>query len=252
MPTYKYPRPAVTVDVVVFGVQLTGVERGLRVLLIRRKNPPFKGKLAIPGGFLNLAESLDAAAFRELLEETGIKPAYIEQLYTFGKPKRDPRERVVTVSYLTLVKSEEHVIRAGSDAKEAKWYGIVPTRIADQDSYYFRDDPSVISASGLAFDHSEILTKGVERLRNKITYSPVAFDLLPAEFTMPQLQDLYEIVLGRQIDNGNFRRKMHATGVVQITSKTTVNKGKGPRLLALYYFDKDKYESTKQQIDFNV
>jgi 8-oxo-dGTP diphosphatase len=242
MPHYKYPRPAVTVDVVVFGVQLTGEERGLRVLLIRRKNPPFKGKLAIPGGFLNLAESLDAAAFRELLEETGIKPAYIEQLYTFGAPKRDPRERVVTVSYLTLVKSEEHVLKAGSDAKEAKWLRIVPSG----DSYFFPG--AEVAPQGLAFDHAEILAKGVERLRNKITYTGVAFDLLPAEFTMPQLQGLYEIVLGRQIDKGNFRRKMRSTGVLKALGK----KSKGSRGLDLYAFDRSRYESTKNRVDFNV
>lgn len=252
MPTYKYPRPAVTVDVVVFGVQLTGEERGLRVLLIRRKNPPFKGKLAIPGGFLdiNRGESLDAAAFRELAEETGIKPAYIEQLYTFGAPKRDPRERVVTVAYLTLVKSEEHALKAGSDAKEAKWFRVMPTGTDGvvTNNYYFLDDPSVISPFGLAFDHSQILAKGVERLRNKITYSPVAFDLLPTEFTMPQLQDLYEIVLGRTIDKGNFRRKMRSTEVLKALGK----KNKGTRGLDLYAFDRSKYESNKQHVDFNV
>jgi 8-oxo-dGTP diphosphatase len=250
MPTYKYPRPAVTVDVVVFGVQLTGEEQGLHVLLIRRKNPPFKGKLAIPGGFLNLSESLDAAAFRELLEETGIKPAYIEQLYTFGAPKRDPRERVVTVAYLTLVKSDEHVLRAGSDAKEAKWFRLIPTSTSEGDSYYFLDKS--VTPTGLAFDHVDILAKGVERLRNKITYSPVAFDLLPAEFTMPQLQDLYEIVLGRRVDNGNFRRKMRATGVLQTSGKTTINRGKGPGRLDLYTFDRGAYERNKQHVDFNV
>jgi 8-oxo-dGTP diphosphatase len=252
MPTYKYPRPALTVDVVVFAVQLTGDQKGLRVLLIRRKHPPFKGKLAIPGGFLNLAESLDVAAFRELLEETGIKPAYIEQLYTFGATKRDPRERIVTVAYLTLVKSEEHVIRAGSDAKEADWYRVLPYnhhvlpfKIESKNSR----EPAFIN---LAFDHMEILASGVVRLRNKITYTPIAFDLLPAEFTIPQLQNLYEIVLGRQIDKGNFRRKMLATGIVKATGKTASNDSMGPKRLRLYTFDRAKYVEDEKHIDFKV
>lgn len=242
MPHYKYARPAVTVDIVVFGIRLAGDDAGLYVLLIKRKDAPFKNRLAIPGGFLNLSESLDAAAFRELREETGVKPAYIEQLYTFGEPKRDPRERVVTVSYLTLIKSDEHVVKAGSDAKEAKWFRLVPSK----DSYFFVD--ASVVPSNLAFDHADILSKGVERLRNKITYSPVAFELLPAEFTMPQLQNVYEIVLGRHLDKGNFRRKMRASGVVEFVGRKT----RGASGLDLYTFHRDKYEASKQKIDFNV
>ncbi len=242
MPYYKFPRPAVSVDIVVFDIKLTGEDAGLHVLLIKRKEPPFKNRRAIAGGFAVLSESLEESAFRELRQETGVKPAYIEQLYTFGAPKRDPRERVITVAYLTLVKSEDHVIKAGSDAKEADWFRIVPSA----DSYFFMD-PSITPTS-LAFDHAEILGKGVERLKNKITYSPVAFELLPAEFTLPQLQNVYEIVLGRRLDGGNFRRKMRATGVVKPLGRKT----KGARGLDLYAFDRGKYESSKQRIDFNV
>jgi 8-oxo-dGTP diphosphatase len=246
MPTYKFPRPAMTVDIVLFGVEIEGPQEGLHVLLIKRKEPPFKDHEALPGGFvgINMGESLDDAAFRELREETAVKPAYLEQLYTFGSPKRDPRERVVSVAYFALVAGAKHTPKAGSDAKEARWHRIVPVG----PNFFFADES--MTHARLAFDHDVIIKKAVERLKSKIMYAPIGFDLLPAEFTMPELQKLYEIILGRSIDKGNFRRKMRDLGILGLTNKT---KNVGGRKLDLYCFDKQRYDMAAQRgINFEV
>ena len=181
----------VTVDIVIFS--LRGGE--LHVLLIRRAIPPFQGRWALPGGFILEGESLDDAARRELAEETGVRHGYLEQLYTFGDPGRDPRGRVVTVAYYALLTTETAPPAAGTDAGEAKW---MPAR---------RHPP-------LAFDHERIVAYALERLANKLEYTTVGFQLLPKKFTLSQLQRVYESVLGRSLDKRNFRRKIALLGVL--------------------------------------
>ena len=163
--TYRYPRPALTVDCVVFGLD----ETALQVLLIQRSAPPFTGQWALPGGFVELDETLDAAARRELAEETGLSNLFLEQLYTFGEIHRDPRERTVSVAYYALIKLSDYRVQAASDARDAAWF---PTS----------------QLPPLAFDHAYILDVARERLRNKVRYQPIGFELLPNRFTLRHLQ----------------------------------------------------------------
>lgn len=173
-----------TVDLVVLTIR----DGALHVLLIQRGIEPFKGRWALPGGFILKGESLEDAARRELEEETGVDDVYLEQLYTFGEPGRDPRGRVVTVAYYALIASDVEVM-GGSDAVEAKWYPVSRT-------------PS------LAFDHKGILEYTIERIRNKLEYTTVGFELLPRKFTLSMLQQVYELILGKELDKRNFRRKI--------------------------------------------
>jgi len=175
----------VTVDIVIFSIRT----RELQVLLVKRGVPPFEGEYAIPGGFLRADESLEEAAKRELHEETSVRDVYLEQLYSFGDPARDPRGRVVTVAYYALVSSDHLDLTAGADAAEAKW---VP----------------VDRLPRLAFDHGKIVAYALERLRNKLEYTTVGFQLLAKKFTLAELQAVYEAILGKTIDKRNFRRKM--------------------------------------------
>lgn len=181
----NHQRPAVTIDVVLFTI-LGG---DLKVLLVQRKNKPFRGRWALPGGFVGYGESLDEAALRELKEETNVSNVYLEQLYTFGEPDRDPRTRVITVAYYSLICADFAEVRAADDAQEARWFPVrrLPT---------------------LGFDHPEILRYALGRLRNKLGYSNVGFQLLPEKFTLTELQRVYEIILGRKIDKRNFRKKL--------------------------------------------
>lgn len=169
-------------------VLLTIRERRLHVLLVHRRIPPFEGMAAIPGGFVLPDESLDDAAARELREETGVDEVYLEQLYTFGDPGRDPRGRVVAVAYFALVPDAQRVM-AGSDASDAAWY-------------------PVEALPRLAFDHAAIVDCAVQRLRNKLDYTNVGAGLLPERFTLTQLQAVHEAVLGDTLDKRNFRRKV--------------------------------------------
>src|SRR5437667_1201848 len=170
--SYKYPRAALTVDCVVFGFD----EGELKVLLIERGLEPFKGRWALPGGFVRVEETLDEAARRELQEEAGLSKVFLEQLYTFGAIDRDPRERVVSVAYYALVKLSDHRVKAATDAASAAWYPVSHT-------------PT------LAFDHVDILATALKRLKAKVRYEPIGFELLPPKFTLSQLQHLYETVL---------------------------------------------------------
>jgi 8-oxo-dGTP diphosphatase len=182
----------ITVDVVIFALRAGE----LQVLLVQRGVPPFEGRWALPGGFVRGDESLEAAARRELEEETGVRDVFLEQLYTFGDPRRDPRGRVVTVAYYALLTAEAAPLVAGTDAGAARW---VPAR---------KHQP-------LAFDHEQILSYALERLANKLEYTTVGFQLLPKKFTLGQLQRVYEAVLGRQLDKRNFRRKMALLGFLK-------------------------------------
>jgi 8-oxo-dGTP diphosphatase len=213
-------RPAVTVDVVIFSLR----DSDLKVLLIRRAAPPFKGKWAIPGGYVHPDEALDAAAQRELEEETSLPDVYLEQLYTFGAPKRDPRGRVITVAYFALV-SDDVTVRAGDDAAEAAWH-------------------SVYDLPDLAFDHDEILSYALQRLRYKLEYTAVGFELLPNEFTLTELQTAYEIVLGEKLDKRNFRRRILEAGILAETSKYREGEGQG-RPAQLYRYKKNAVTEVK-------
>jgi len=211
--TYSHPRPSVTVDACVFGVDAGA----LKILLIRRAQPPFKGSWALPGGFVQMGESLEESARRELSEETGFAPAYLEQLYTFGDVKRDPRGRVISVAYLALAKLAE--AKAASDADEARWWAL--DELPD-----------------LAFDHGEIIRMAKKRLRAKVRYAPIGFDLLPRQFSLVELQALYEILLGRGVDKANFRKKVLGMGLLKDTGKHS----DAVRPARLYEFDAAEYE----------
>lgn len=215
--SYEYPRGALTVDCVVFGVD----DDELKVMLIQRGLPPFEGKWALPGGFVRIDETLEDAARRELEEETGLHKIYLEQLYTFGAVARDPRERVVSVAYYALVKLSEHELQPATDARDAAWF-------------------SVHAVPSLAFDHSEILQMGIERLRGKLRYQPIGFELLPKKFTLSELQRLYEIVLERELDKRNFRKRVLAMGLLVETDE--VEQDVAHRAARLYKFDERKYK----------
>jgi len=220
--TYQYPRAALTVDCVVFGYD----EGELKVLLIQRGLEPFKGRWALPGGFLRVDETLDEAARRELDEEAGLKNVFLEQLYTFGAVDRDPRERVVSVAYCALVKLSDHRAKAATDAADAEWFPIskVPR---------------------LAFDHADILATALARLKGKVRYQPIGFELLPPKFTLSQLQHLYEAVLGTDLDKRNFRKKVLGFELLVPLDETQM-KGRH-RPAQLFRFDAIKYEKLKKR-----
>lgn len=207
--TYDYPHPAVTVDVVLFTIR----DDDLKALLIQRAQEPFEGSWALPGGFVGIGESLRRAAWRELREETGVHAGYIEQLHTFGRPGRDPRERVITVAYLALLPSDRLEPVAASDAKDAKLF-------------------SLKNLPDLAFDHANILRRAHERLKEKLDDSVIALQLLPVAFTHSELRRVYELVLGVMLDKRNFRKKISALGVIEATGEA---KRAGPHRPAKLY-----------------
>jgi 8-oxo-dGTP diphosphatase len=216
--SYEFERPGLTVDCVIFGLDLD--EEALRVMLVERDLEPFRGVWAIPGGFVRRGETLEEAAARELREETGITEVFLEQLYTFGDPARDPRGWVVSVAYYALVSPEKHHVRAATDARQARWF-------------------PVDALPRLAFDHAEILKTALGRVRGKLTYAPIGFELLPRKFTVKQLQKLYEIVLGTTLDNRNFRKKIFGMDVLRELNE--MQKGVPHRAARLYEFDERKY-----------
>jgi 8-oxo-dGTP diphosphatase len=201
MYTYQYPHPAVTTDVVLFTLQ----DRQLKVLLIQRVFEPYKDHWALPGGFVDIDEDLEPAALRELEEETGVTGVYLEQLYTFGTPGRDPRERVVTIAYYALVPIDrmQH-IRAASDAKNVGWFacGDLPV---------------------LAFDHKQIIERARHRLASKLGYSTIALHFMPEKFTLSELQQVYEIITGTPLDKRNFRKRILAYNCLTDTGEKKRN-----------------------------
>ncbi len=212
---------AVSVDVVIFCLRAGD----LQVLLVKRGRPPFEGRWAVPGGFVEMGEPLRAAALRELEEETGVRDVYVEQLYTFGDPGRDPRGRVVTVAYIALIPPEAaQAVQGGDDAAEARWW-------------------SMYDLPKLAFDHAEVLEYALQRLRNKLEYTAVGFQLLPSEFTLSELQAAYELVLGEELDKRNFRRRILDAKVIRETRK--YRRGGGGRPAKLYRYREDAVAEVK-------
>jgi 8-oxo-dGTP diphosphatase len=201
-------------------------------MLIQRALAPFQGKWALPGGFVRLTETLDEAARRELEEETGLRDIFLEQLYTFGAVDRDPRERVVSVAHYALVNLRDHSVHAATDASDAAWFGV-------------HDVPS------LAFDHAEILQAALDRLRGKLRYQPIGFELLPKKFTLSQLQRLYELVLERPLDKRNFRKRVLAMEL--LIELDEVEQDVAHRAARLYRFDERKYKKlAKQGFNFEL
>ena len=189
---HKFEKPSVTADIVIFTIK----DNDLKVLLVKRNLVPFKDRWALPGGFVRINESLEDAAKRELEEETGVKDVYLEQLYTFGDPKRDPRGRVITVSYMALVNSEKIKLKASTDAAEAEWF-------------------SVKNMPLLAFDHREILNYSLKRLKWKFEYTTVAFSLLSNKFAISEIQKIYEIVFVKEFDKRNFAKKLLSLDILK-------------------------------------
>ncbi len=225
---YDYPRPALTTDCIIFGFD----GNTLNVLLIERKNEPFKGSWAFPGGFVNMDEDTETGAKRELYEETGLKEVYIEQLYTFSDTDRDPRGRVISVTYYALIRSYLYNPVAGDDAKSTHWF-------------------PVHQLPALAFDHEKIFGIAYSRLKNKIRYQPVGFELLNEQFTFPELQRLYEVILDTQLDRRNFKKKMLNTGLLIPMENKQPNV---PHKPARYFqFDREKYmELSKEGFNFRI
>jgi 8-oxo-dGTP diphosphatase len=226
--SYAFARPALTVDIVVFALD----DEDLQVMLIERDLEPFAGQWALPGGFVRVDETLEGAANRELREETGLHDLFLEQLFTFGDLERDPRERIVTVAYYALVNLAGHAVQASTDARNAAWFPVteLPT---------------------LAFDHARIIETALERLRGKVRYQPLGFELLPERFTLRQLQHLYEIVLGRELDKRNFRKKVLSMGILKETNE--IEKDVAHRAARLFRFDQRAYQKlTRQGFNFEI
>ncbi|MEM7655595.1 MAG: NUDIX domain-containing protein [Bacteroidota bacterium] len=220
----RTPTIQLAVDAVVFGYS---PGKGISVLLIQRKYEPFQERWALPGGFVKEAESLEEAVERELSEETGVTINYLEQLYTFGKPGRDPRQRVVSVAYFVLIRPDAFQLHADTDAKDAQWFDI--EELPD-----------------LAFDHQTIVDEAIQRLRGKVTYEPIGFELLEEKFPFSDLQALYETLLLRKVDRRNFQKKIKNLGILQGLKETRKPVGSG-RPAQLFRFDKDKYFQLKTQ-----
>lgn len=250
----KYQKPSVTVDVLMFSISdVEGKsfrklpDKKLKILMVKRNNHPFIGQWALPGGFVNIDESIKDAAKRELFEETGIdvemEGIYMEQLYTWGEVNRDPRMRVISTSYISLFNSKKTRLFPGDDADEACWFELQSRMVSEKKTFidkgYILDrtmelklvregqelsalmkvsrevkgrsrriEKKILKSDGIAFDHSLIIEYGLERLRNKIKYTDIAFNLMHEYFTLTELQQVYEIILGKELLKANFRRKI--------------------------------------------
>ena len=211
----RYDRPSVTVDLAIFTLH----ERALHVLLVQRKHWPHEGRWALPGGFVNMDESLEQAARRELEEETGVRDIYLEQLYTFGEPGRDPRTRVISVAYIALVSADKQDLRVSDESSDLRWFAVAQL------------------PSPLAFDHDKIMATALARLRSKLEYTTLAFQLLPEVFSILELKHIYEQILGEDLDKGNFYRKIKDAKVLEDTSMRREGRG---RPTALYRFRHDR------------
>ena len=211
----------VAVDAVVFGYE----KDRLSILLIKRGIDPFKNKWALPGGLVLDEESLEDAVMRELQEETGVEINYLEQLFTYGKPGRDPRNRVISVAHVGLVTPSQFKLEAATDAYEAEWFDV--KKLPD-----------------LAFDHKQIVDEGLKRLRAKIKYQPIGFELLNTFFPFSDLEHLYQTILDKQIDRRNFRKKILSYGILKETNKMH-QEGSG-RPAKLFTFNHKKYKELEE------
>jgi 8-oxo-dGTP diphosphatase len=218
--TYPYPHPAVTTDCVVFGFDGTAI----KVLLVERGGEPYKGQLALPGGFMKIEETADECCLRELEEETGLKPYYIEQFHTFSGIGRDPRERVISIAYYALVR--ESRVRGGDDAADARWFDLC-------------------SITQLAFDHMQILQTALRCLKERIHFKPVGFELLPDTFTMGELQNLYEAILEVKFDRRNFYKKMLTLNLLDEVNPDRDRTNR--RIPVRYRFNKERYDALKSK-----
>lgn len=207
----------ITVDVVI----LTIKNNTLKVLLVKRDNEPFKGRWAIPGGFIRLSENLDEAALRLLKEKTNVDNIYIEQLYTFGDPLRRTDARVITCAYFALIREEDVNVFESTDVEWHRVYDLPP----------------------LAFDHKEIIEYSLKRTRERLEMCPVAYQLLPEKFTLTEMQKSYELIMNKKLDKRNFRKKALATdGLIELDE---YSKTKSKRPVRLYTFDNIKLNSKR-------
>lgn len=218
---YEYERPALTVDCIIFGFD----KEQIKVLLTKRAIEPYTGKWAFPGGFMGMNETADNCARRKLYEEAGLKDIFLEQLYTFSDLDRDPRYRVVSVAYYALVRSTDYILEAGLDIEQVQWF-------------------SLDEIPGLAFDHNNILSVAIERLKGKIRYQPIGFELLPERFTLPELHRLYEAVLQQKVERGNFRKKILSMDL--LIDHSDEQKDRKQTTAKIYSFDKERYKSLTQ------
>lgn len=226
--TYEYPRPALTSDCVLFGFD----EGELKLLLLKRGGEPFKGKWALPGGFVYETESTEAAARRVLNEKANVSKVYLEQLYTFSDAGRDPRGWIVSVAFYALVKLSDYKVKAGRDTEDAEWF-------------------AVSELPRLAFDHAAIVKTAIARLRGKVRYQPIGFELLPAKFTLTQLQNLYEAILGEALDKRNFRKKILGMNLLEALDEKQQNVAH--KAARFYSFDKKQYkELTAKGFNFEL
>lgn len=226
--TYDYPRPALTSDCVLLGFD----EGELKLLLLERSNKPFSGMWALPGGFVQIEETTEEAARRILKEKASVGKIYLEQLFTFSDVDRDPRGRIISVTYYALVKLADFQIKAGRDTNEAEWF-------------------QISKIPSLAFDHNKIVKTAIERLRGKVRYQPIGFELLPSKFTLTQLQHLYEAILGEELDKRNFRKKILGMGL--LTALNEKEQNVAHKAARFYSFDKKKYkELTSKGFNFEL
>lgn len=240
-----FVRPSVTVDMLLFATDEK--RERLKILLVKRKDHPFIGEWAFPGGFINIDESAYEAACRELEEETGLKGIYMEQLYTFTNPKRDPRMRVIDIAYMALVPMMP--VKAGDDAKEAAWFDVTATKeeilLSHEDvtiRYKLEEKqfhngkvsvngivPAPETETKLAFDHAEILLEGITRLRNKMLYTDIIFNLMPDKFSILDIRDLYRVIMNEDIHPQKVRRMFGR--YIEKTQETKDDKLGRPELL---------------------
>ena len=237
--SYEFPKADITVDCVLFGFQPE--HRRLDLLMIRRGEDPFKDKLGLPGGYIEFEDGETAleAARRETREEAGVTVDFLEQLGTFDAPDRDPRGRVFSVAHYALVRSVDHTVQRGSDAKEAFWMPAHEVLTLGTES-----------PEELAFDHELIIKTAVRRLQGKVRYEPIGFNLLPTHFTLTQLQELYEAILFQDLDKRNFRKRILAMGILKDTGEQTTP---AHRPAKLYRFDKTAYDlAVKSGFNFEI
>jgi len=224
----KYPRPSVTIDCVVLGYDCNTVS----LLLVNRKEVPFNNMWTLPGGFLFIDETPEESARRILSTKTGLDNLYLEQLYTFGEVKRDPRGRVLSIAYYALVDPRKFQLLAGNATNDVKWFAIS-------------------KLPKIGFDHKQIIAVALNRLKAKVTYQPIGFELLDKKFTLTELQFLYECILERPIDKRNFRKRMLDSKVIKATGeKRTGEKNRAPEL---FEFNEPQYKSlVKDGFQFKI